>query len=401
MNAFFYRYRDIRQQNRQLNKHPKHTVAEAAALPKGNRLGVNSDMNKSSYYSDEKALIARLELDKRINLKDLRLDKKAEQIYNRNPHLREVFINDRRSIGISPMKFDPKDRFLDLKSPVTSYDISAPHDITTEHWGTRKLLLTDIEFLTQNVGMGKCSVIYIGAAPGLHINYLSELFPDLDFVLIDTQTIKAKKTSKIHFRLGDVVQNIVEEYAKSKKELLLICNVHTFGSQDYIEETILRDIKKQAEWHLRMKPIASLLTFRLPPKTRRIQFLEGSIVLQPWSSRRTSVCRLLVRKDARIKEYDVTTLKACLAHFQNVLRIMYYEHDLEDSNVDGLDHCYDCRSEIFILSQYLKKVQRIPDENKRQSPIAIMSLDISNNIHDESRPSIVSSKRTLNVIRKK
>lgn len=52
-------------------------------------------------------------------------------------------------------------------------------------WGQRKLLLTEIEFLTEFAKDGD-TVLYIGAAPGTHIPYLAgELFPYVAFVLYD------------------------------------------------------------------------------------------------------------------------------------------------------------------------------------------------------------------------
>ena len=54
-----------------------------------------------------------------------------------------------------------------------------------EHWGQRKLLFSEIEFLTLYGHLAK-TVVYAGAAPGTHINYLSkELFPEHKWVLVD------------------------------------------------------------------------------------------------------------------------------------------------------------------------------------------------------------------------
>jgi hypothetical protein len=52
------------------------------------------------------------------------------------------------------------------------------------HWGQRKLLLSEIEFLTKFSVPG-ATVLYAGAAPGTHTLYLIELFPELKFVLVD------------------------------------------------------------------------------------------------------------------------------------------------------------------------------------------------------------------------
>eukprot|EP00961_Rhodomonas_salina_P002887 39493-Rhodomonas_salina.1 len=49
---------------------------------------------------------------------------------------------------------------------------------TVVHWGQRKLLLSELEFLTAH-GAAGATVVYAGAAPGTHTRYLLELFPDL------------------------------------------------------------------------------------------------------------------------------------------------------------------------------------------------------------------------------
>jgi hypothetical protein len=53
------------------------------------------------------------------------------------------------------------------------------------HWGQRKLLMCEIEFLCKHAKSGD-TVVYAGAAPGRHILTLAELlFPELDFQLYD------------------------------------------------------------------------------------------------------------------------------------------------------------------------------------------------------------------------
>lgn len=63
-----------------------------------------------------------------------------------------------------------------------------PKPITGEkksvvHWGQRKLLLHEIELLTQCVSLqDKALLVYAGAAPGAHITFLASLFPSVSFV---------------------------------------------------------------------------------------------------------------------------------------------------------------------------------------------------------------------------
>ncbi|CAM4827045.1 unnamed protein product [Rotaria magnacalcarata] len=392
-------YRSRRPGDRPLNRNGRNHELEASSLANVNRSIGNFETERSTYYADEKALEARLNLDKTTDVQALNLNKKFQPIYNRNPHLREIFIDDPSKFEIKK-KFEKENRFLDLQTQIANHKQNITHNITTEHWGTRKLLLTDIEFLTDYGGSGKYLVIYVGAAPGIHINHLSDLFPDLEFVLIDTKKVETKKTSSIHIRSRDFMDDIVKEYSKSKKRLLLISNVHVSGSQADSDDNILKEMQNQQHWHLDMKPIASLLTFHFPRTTNRIEYFEGDLILEPWASRRPSSCRLLVSREAHLIDYNIKQLKSSMGYFQSVLRTNFYEHDLKDSNTDGLDHCYDCRSEIFILSEYLSKIQKVP-KDKVLEAVSKMSQKISEAIQDKNRPLIAGNMRTLAAIPKK
>eukprot|EP00927_Polykrikos_kofoidii_P072197 TRINITY_DN68341_c0_g1_i1.p1 TRINITY_DN68341_c0_g1~~TRINITY_DN68341_c0_g1_i1.p1 ORF type:complete len:448 (-),score=67.16 TRINITY_DN68341_c0_g1_i1:100-1443(-) len=55
---------------------------------------------------------------------------------------------------------------------------------TVCHWGQRKLLISEIEFLTRYYDQAKV-VVYAGAAPGVHLLCLAQLFPKLKLVLVD------------------------------------------------------------------------------------------------------------------------------------------------------------------------------------------------------------------------
>lgn len=68
------------------------------------------------------------------------------------------------------------------------------------HWGQRKLLLSEIEFLTLFSEPG-VTVVYAGAAPGTHTASLARLFPEVhQFVLVDPSPFIAKSSDRIVVR---------------------------------------------------------------------------------------------------------------------------------------------------------------------------------------------------------
>lgn len=67
------------------------------------------------------------------------------------------------------------------------------------HWGQRKLMLSEVEFLTR-FAEPNIICVYAGAAPGTHIAFLSELFPEVTFVLVDPSDFSVRPTPRIQIR---------------------------------------------------------------------------------------------------------------------------------------------------------------------------------------------------------
>ena len=81
-------------------------------------------------------------------------------------------------------------RILRSDSLEEKYRRRKGEDKTTVHFGQRKLLLSEIEFLTivfQNLETDnkKIVLIYAGAASGQHIPTLVEAFPFIEYILVD------------------------------------------------------------------------------------------------------------------------------------------------------------------------------------------------------------------------
>ena len=117
---------------------------------------------------------------------------------------------------IPPPKFVPKcdfTRILSDGAPRAAYR-DLPHRMrTTNHWGQRKLFLSEVEFLSTFIHdlrlrippPERIVVVYAGAAPGNHIPYLFDLFDnksgDLQFALFDPAhfNIDARRNQRFAF----------------------------------------------------------------------------------------------------------------------------------------------------------------------------------------------------------
>jgi len=347
-------------------------------------------------YANQRRLPERSNLDNEFDIRTLNLDQDSQQIYNENPHLREVFRNG-EDIEMYPKHFTKDNRFLKLSSKRTENNTFDPNkQSTTEYREQRKLLLTEIDFLTNYGTDDDYRVIYAGAAPGLHLNYLSSLFPRLSFVLIDTKKFSVTPSDQIKFLQEKFTDDLANHYSNSADKILFICNVHT---ADHIQDSVMYDMNNQKQWHEIIKPRASLLNFRLPHESGKTPYFKGELMIEPWASQRGIECRLIAKKDSKMTDYDNINFAENMAYFNNVKRVKYYKYDTHDMPIEGLDHCYDCRAEIFIIQQYLTKVQKINNETELKSKTTKMSNDISNTCK-EQKP-IVDIERLRNLIPKK
>ena len=112
---------------------------------------------------------------------------------------------------IKNYKSDDLLRHLTINCPSKPYQPRTKNDLkTTMHWGQRKLLMTEIEFLTQ-YSKKNDMVLYVGAAPAIHTSFLSKLFPTLKFILVDPMKFNIKETDKIEIR---------KEYFTNEKALI-------------------------------------------------------------------------------------------------------------------------------------------------------------------------------------
>lgn len=96
-----------------------------------------------------------------------------------------------------------------------------------DHNGQRKLLLTEVQFLTTvqlDYTVKYC--IYAGAAPGNKTHFLSRLFPDIKFILIDPNKFELNVDNKSH-RL------------KPHNDIVHICSAYPTKSNEFINKKLI------------------------------------------------------------------------------------------------------------------------------------------------------------------
>jgi hypothetical protein len=67
---------------------------------------------------------------------------------------------------------------------------------------------------------------------------------------------------------------------------------------------------------------------------------------------------LVVGQNAGKKTYDCVKYEDQLYRFNQVERTLCYWHEIECA---GIDHCYDCRAEVFVFEEYLRSFDRVKE----------------------------------------
>lgn len=223
------------------------------------------------------------------------------------------------------------------------------------HLGQRKLLLSEIEFLTLHGHLSKL-IVYAGAAHGIHIKYLQELFPKHYFDLYDPATFLVKPTKHIRIVNDLFLDSDAESY--KGRDVLFISDVRTHQDlNDFskFEKEVFDDMKMQEKWIEIMKPSMAMIKFRLPYlEDGDLEYLDGDVYFQVWAPLTSTETRLITNGQKKAR-YPIQKYNDQLFRFNRVDRRQRHLHDVDLEKVPGLDYCYDCRAEIEIIRNYLKK----------------------------------------------
>ena len=208
-------------------------------------------------------------------------------------------------------------------------------------------------------------VLYVGAAPGDHIVALMELFPNLEFHLVDpapslvsaqlckclAQSACPPQVYKKTFTDDDAV---AWGASGRMSETIFICDAHSGGpDQAEYEAEIECNMDRQRGWWAEMQPAASLLKFRLPQSGVAYDYLDGQLLLQPFGPV-ASEGRLLVWKGAGSREYSPEAYGSYFRWLNSAVRgRSTYDHKLATNLVPGLCHCFDCARTVQILREYV------------------------------------------------
>lgn len=269
------------------------------------------------------------------------------------------------------------------------------------HWGQLKLFYSELEFLTismeRKYDLSDCVVIYIGAAPGTHIGYLTKLFPSTYWILIDPNKFHITKSDYIDIYTGDrgfFTDDMIPEILDHK--FLKICKCRLFISdiRTKTEETsIFNEMLDQQRWLLKLNADLSMLKFRLPytledgndmwvycldsiksyikqpigrpclNKKNNMCYLKGDIYVQIFPPQYSTETRLIVDKKDKYKMYNYDTIKyeeKCYYYNTTIRKSnMIFDNSEEIKNhILGYDNNYEFCSIYYIIYLYCKLINK-------------------------------------------
>jgi hypothetical protein len=200
------------------------------------------------------------------------------------------------------------------------YDDRAAAQLRNVHLGQRKLLLSEVQLLTEHY-RGRAPkhplLVYVGAAPGTHLLFLLELFPHVRFVLYDGAPFDpalARHPSGAFdvrgaFFTDATCKQVLQRSLEDKRPVVFVSDIRSDGRDAAsFEQQVMWDLMSQRRWVELLRPALSLLKFRLPFTLHpgdAVPYLRGRLLFGIWPPRASAETRLLVRR-ADIDRADAT-----------------------------------------------------------------------------------------------
>jgi hypothetical protein len=291
----------------------------------------------------------------------------------------------------SDSKYETFFRTIEKKSPQLSY---IPNVVTFNcHDGQRKLLYSEIEFytlLSQKYSLDEILVVYAGSGEGLHMSIIFEMFPQLDFILIDPikslcdhPRMKNKERVKmmIEYYTDETYKKILEINTK-KKKIVFMSDIR----EDTDESEIWKNMLEQQLWTIQLNAIGYLLKFRLPYlyedikindfrytspietnqheiklKDTEVMYLKGDIYLQIYPPLKSTETRLIYIRDPNeffsLQSYDISIYENQCFYFNQISRKERYEYKESKKikeNIIGYDDSYESVCEYYLIDKYFE-----------------------------------------------
>ena len=234
---------------------------------------------------------------------------------------------------------------------------------TTIHWGQLKLFLSTLQFLLYYAPKTKkVHIVYPGSACGINIYILTKMFPQCVWYLIDPSNFYPKlyNNSYIKHITNDFFTEKTAKYYKKllkNKYVLFISDIRV----DTDEKIIRLDNENQKKWVEILQPEYAQLKFRIPRDDHNYEYFDGKIFIQFYPPATSTETRLVVKKGAGMKVYNLEEYEDKLYYHNQVTRVYLYPH--KHKLLKGMDYCYDCSGFYKLIKLYKKKYHNIENRS--------------------------------------
>jgi hypothetical protein len=259
------------------------------------------------------------------------------------PHLEQYKINfgensPKEEITLVKRDEDPKNI-----NPGKEYVFS------TVSWPERKYFIMILSFLTA-FSKGGEHILLLGAEPGRFLLHLMPLFPTLTWEIWNSNDYDKRLAPK----RKEIWRNPFPLDANRKYQLPTLPNVAKDDRIFII--SFLSNLDFNRKLLSNIDPNESLVLFN-PPDVQFFDYLDGTLLLQPWNDQ-TSGETMLIPTGGR-KKWEGKRYHAQMLEFDLMKRASYYEHNVQ---ADGLDHCFDCSGEVAVWKLFLLSRKQIPED---------------------------------------
>lgn len=301
--------------------------------------------------------------------------------------------------------FNLSDLIVNSSSQRLEYRRRRDEDKKSLHLGQRKLLMSEIEFLTiywDPIAIPRPICVYAGAAPGTHIKILSMLFPAVTFHLYDPREFEIQETEMIKIYQEYFTDEVASRYS-DRGDVFFVSDIRTanhkemdekklieygikkdkkgkpIGSASVIraildesrienEDQIWGDMSMQQNWVLIMNPEHALLKLRFPysldGKDKILKYLKGTVYWQMWAPQTSTETRLKPEKnsmgkyelgDWSILEYEQLCFYHNVVEREQIDYLNPFTGRKTRVDDDELLNDYDSVGEAFVLKLYYEK----------------------------------------------
>jgi hypothetical protein len=187
--------------------------------------------------------------------------------------------------------------------------------INANYNSSKKLFLVYLYFLTEYLNYSNTVVIIDSILDISVVTAIIHIFKNLNFIFYISHTKEEDKTINLKNVFIHDIKKFDEDLDQYKyKNILLICNYYGGSKKD---ETILNYLNKFYNFVKQIKPIKSMIKFRLPFSEEtfcenkfligdkcNFDYFSGELLLPPYASLLSNETLLIVDQNPSIKKYD-------------------------------------------------------------------------------------------------